>query len=172
MEKKRKNRIIIFFKTAMLVLTLIYPCMMTILSGAGVYYNRESYGAELGNVGILLVLSGILMTLGAVLCIFRKNIINVISLVFSCSGFALCMTMLYKLCDHADRAGWSDKYTMTPVSDMYKSRIIPCIAPFVMAAAFAVIQLVSYEAAEERRIRKLKKQQKENAPAPKIIDEQ
>ena len=165
MEKKRKNHIIL--KIIMLVLTAVYSCTMTILSGAGLYYNRESYGEKLENIGILMIVSGILMTVGAVLCLFRKNILNIISLVFSCSGFALCMTMLYKLCDHADRAGWSDKYNMSPVSDMYKSRIMPCIAPFVIAVAVAVLQLLSYEAAEQRRIKKLK----ENAPAPKILDE-
>ncbi len=165
MEKKRKNHIIL--KIIMLVLTAVYSCTMTILSGAGLYYNRESYGEKLENIGIMLIVSGILMTVGAVLCLFRKNILNIISLVFSCSGFALCMTMLYKLCDHADRAGWSDKYNMSPVSDMYKSRIMPCIAPFVIAVAVAVLQLLSYEAAEQRRIKKLK----ENAPAPKILDE-
>lgn len=165
MEKKRKNHIIL--KIIMLVLTAVYSCTMTILSGAGLYYNRESYGEKLENIGILMIVSGILMTVGAVLCLFRKNILNIISLVFSCSGFALCMTMLYKLCDHADRAGWSDKYNMSPISDMYKSRIMPCIAPFVIAVAVAVLQLLSYEAAEQRRIKKLK----ENAPAPKILDE-
>ena len=165
MEKKRKNHIIL--KIIMLVLTVVYSCTMTILSGAGLYYNRESYGEKLENIGILMIVSGILMTVGAVLCLFRKNILNIISLVFSCSGFALCMTMLYKLCDHADRAGWSDKYNMSPISDMYKSRIMPCIAPFVIAVAVAVLQLLSYEAAEQRRIKKLK----ENAPAPKILDE-
>ena len=165
MEKKRKNHIIL--KIIMLVLTAVYSCTMTVLSGAGLYYNRESYGEKLENIGILMIVSGILMTVGAVLCLFRKNILNIISLVFSCSGFALCMTMLYKLCDHADRAGWSDKYNMSPVSDMYKSRIMPCIAPFVIAVAVAVLQLLSYEAAEQRRIKKLK----ENAPAPKILDE-
>ncbi len=165
MEKKRKNHIIL--KIIMLVLTAVYSCTMTVLSGAGLYYNRESYGEKLENIGIMLIVSGILMTVGAVLCLFRKNILNIISLVFSCSGFALCMTMLYKLCDHADRAGWSDKYNMSPISDMYKSRIMPCIAPFVIAVAVAVLQLLSYEAAEQRRIKKLK----ENAPAPKILDE-
>ena len=165
MEKKRKNHIIL--KIIMLVLTAVYSCTMTVLSGAGLYYNRESYGEKLENIGILMIVSGILMTVGAVLCLFRKNILNIISLVFSCSGFALCMTMLYKLCDHADRAGWSDKYNMSPVSDMYKSRIMPCIAPFVITVAVAVLQLLSYEAAEQRRIKKLK----ENAPAPKILDE-
>lgn len=165
MEKKRKNHIIL--KIIMLVLTALYSCTMTILSGAGLYYNRESYGEKLENIGILMIVSGILMTVGAVLCLFRKNILNIISLVFSCSGFALCMTMLYKLCDHADRAGWSDNYNMSPISDMYKSRIMPCIAPFVIAVAVAVLQLLSYEAAEQRRIKKLK----ENAPAPKILDE-
>ena len=165
MEKKRKNHIIL--KIIMLVLTAVYSCTMTVLSGAGLYYNRESYGEKLENIGILMIVSGILMTVGAVLCLFRKNILNIISLVFSCSGFALCMTMLYKLCDHADRAGWSDKYNMSPISDMYKSRIMPCIAPFVITVAVAVLQLLSYEAAEQRRIKKLK----ENAPAPKILDE-
>lgn len=153
-------------KIIMLVLTLIYHCTMVILSGAGLYFNRESYGEEIKNTGILMIFSGIIMTFGSLLCVPKKNILNIFSLIFSCSGFIICMRMLYKLCEHADRAGWSDKFSMTPISDMYKSRVLPCIVPFVISVAVSLIQLFSYEAAEQRRLKKLKK----DAPAPKIID--
>ena len=79
--------------------------------------------------------------------------------------------MMYKLCSHADAAGWTDKFAMTPISDMYRARIMPTIAPAATAVVVAVVQLFSYEAAEERRRRRLRRQEREDAPAPKIIDE-
>ena len=145
---------------------------MVTLSGAGLIYNKESYGEELAAVGTLLVASGFIMAAGALLCIFRKNLLNTISAVCSAGGLALCLTMMYKLCDHADRAGWTDNFAMTPISDMYKARIFPSIAPAAIALVIAAVQLFSYEAAEERRRRRLRRSEEENAPAPSIIDEE
>lgn len=157
-------------KVIMLALTVVYPLVMVILSGAGLIYNSESYGSELTAVGTMLVISGVLLTAGAVFCLFRKTLPNIISLVCSAPGLVLCLTMLYKLADHADRAGWSDKFTMTPISDMYKARIFPSIAPAAIAIVIAAIQLFSYEAVEERRLRREKKLRDENASSPSILD--
>ena len=72
------------------------------------------------------------MSLGAVLCLFRKNLANVAAVILSCGGFALCMATPHKLALHADKSGWSDKYTMAPISDMYRSTLIPSIIPTVL----------------------------------------
>lgn len=173
MEKKRRtsSAVLTAAKVIMMCLTVVFPLFMVVLAGAGLIYNKESYGDEIEKLGVLLIISGILMTAGAVFCLFRKNLLNYISVIFSGGGLALCMTMLYKLCGHADRAGWSDPFTMTPVSDMYKARIMPSIAPAAIAIVIAVLQLLSYEAAEERRRRRARREAEENAPAPKIIDD-
>ena len=172
MEKqRRKHPLLTAAKVIMLILTAVYPLFMVELSGAGLIYNRDSYGEELSTVGALLMVSGIVMAAGAVLCLFRKNLLNIISAVCSAGGLVLCLTMMYKLCDHADRAGWTDNFAMTPISDMYKARIFPSIAPMAIAVVVAAVQLFSYEATEERRKRRARRSEEENAPAPSILDE-
>lgn len=128
-------------------------------------YNRESYGAELERTGIFLILSGAFMTFGAVLCLFRKNAANISAIFFSSGGFALCMTMLHKLADHADKSGWSDKYTMSPISDMYRSRLIPCVIPVVLVIVAAVIQLLVSEPENDSG----KRRNYENEKAPSVL---
>jgi hypothetical protein len=85
------------------------------------------------------------MTAGAVLCLFRKPAMNKLSAFLSVSGFVLCMVMLNRLTDHADASGWTNKYTLEPVSSMYDSRILPCIAPVAIATVIASVQLFSRE---------------------------
>lgn len=128
-------------KFIMMILTLIYPLFMTCLAGSGLIYNKSGYGKSIANTGIFLIISGLLMTSGAVLCLFRKKLNNIISLACSVSGLILCMLMLYRLCSHADSAGWSDNYTMLPVSDMYKTRILPVIFPAITATAISIVNI-------------------------------
>lgn len=158
-------------KVIALLLALIFSCAMTMLSGAGLIYNRNSYGSGMAVTGFFLILSAVLMTSGTVLCIFRKNAANILSLIFSSGGFILCMVMLYKLVSHADRCGWTNKYTLQPISSMYKSRVLPCIIPVALTVAIALIQLFSYDMKQYRRQRRAEKEAKENAPAPSIIDD-
>lgn len=171
-DKKIEKRVIgshpvlSVLKLILALLTVVFPGFMVISTGAGLIYNRESYGAELTRIGAAFIVSSVMMLGGTLLVCLKKNISAVIS---SAGGFAICMIMLCKLADHADRSGWSDKYTMAPVSNMYISRIIPVIAPFLLTAAIAMIQYFSYEAAEKRREKRRIGKEKENAPAPPIV---
>ncbi len=167
---KKKKIFLTAIKIIMMILTVIYSLVMVCLAGAGLIYNGDSYGSSITALGILLIVSGVLMTVGAALCLFRKNLPNIISIFFSVGGLALCLVMLFRLVDHADRAGWSDNYNMTPVSDMYISRILPVIAPVGLAVTAALIRLFSCEGAEERRMRKKKRIEEENKPVPKIVE--
>lgn len=165
--KARLKPAMIVLKIILAVLTLIFPVFMVVMTGAGLIYNSESYGEELTRTGFLFIVSGALMAFGCLLCIIKKNIV---SLICSCGGFALCMGMLYKLVEHADAAGWSDKFTMERISVMYIQRIVPTAAPFIIAVVIALIQFFSYEAAEKRRQKKKLREEKENQPAPPIIE--
>ena len=165
MEKKRRNPLITVLKAIMLVLTAVYPLFMVCMSGTGLIYNRESYGSELAAVGVFLIVSGLVMTLGAVLALPRRNLPNIAAIVCSVSGLVLCLVMLCKLCTHADAAGWTDKFALTPISDMYRARVLPSIVPAATAVVLAGARLCSHEAGEERR----KHRDREEAPAPKII---
>lgn len=169
---KKKNPLMLAAKSLLLVLTAIYPMLMVILSGAGLVYNSTSYGAEITRTGVFLIASGLMMTAGAVLCMFKKSLPNLASLFCSVIGFVICMMMLNKLTAHADRAGWMDNFNMTPISDMYRTRIIPVIAPFLLTVVISLVQYFSYDASEERREKKRRREAEKNAPSPPIVDEQ
>ena len=130
-------------KAVMLLLSLWFSCAMPLLSGAGLLYNRSSYGEGLARTGSFLIISAILMTAGAVSCLSRRMAADILSIVLSAAGLALCMVMLKRLTDHADASGWADKYTMLPISDMYSRRILPCIIPVTMAVTISAVQLFS-----------------------------
>ena len=142
---------------------------MPVLAGSGLLYNRESYGDDMTKTGIFMIISAILMTVGAVLCLFRKNLPNILSAVLSVGGLVLCLAMLKILTAHADASGWTDKYTLSPVSGMYTARLLPCILPAAMAVIIAAVQLCSYDLREQCRARKARKLAKKNAPAPPIV---
>lgn len=125
-------------KIIMIILTLVYPFFMTCFAGMGLIYNKSSYGAKLELIGIFMIISGISMTLGAFLCLSSRKTTNIISLACSVIGLILCLAMLYMLCSHADNAGWVDNYTMNPVSDMYRTRILPVIIPSAISTGISV----------------------------------
>lgn len=138
MTEKSKKNIMFFAKIFLIMSTAVWSFFMVIMTGAGLIYNYISYGEKIMYTGIFLILSGILMTAGSIFSMFRKRILNLISVVLWCVGIVLCMVMLYRLCVHADRNGWSSN--LRPVSDMYKSRIIPVVVPFVLDLTISGIQ--------------------------------
>jgi hypothetical protein len=158
-------------KTALMILTAVYPVFMVMMTGAGLISNKDSYGSVICGYGIYLIASGTVMTAAAILCLFRKSLANFISPLLSSAGFVLCMIITYKLVKHAESAGWSGvgRYENIPVSNMYKERILPTTIPFLLTIAISAIQFFSYDAREERRLRKKLRKEKENAAAPPII---
>lgn len=132
MEKKKKKTLYMVYVIIMVILTVVYSLIMVCLAGAGLIYNGESYGRELVNVGIWLIVSGVLLTSGAAVSFLGKRVFSVISAVITIAGLGICLVMVYILCTHADSAGWADNYTMEPVSRMYRERLLPVIAPAVM----------------------------------------
>lgn len=141
MEKKKKKTLYTAYMVIMVILTAVYSLIMVCLAGAGLIYNGESYGRELVNVGIWLIVSGILMTSGAAVSFLKKRIFSIISAILTIVGLGICLVMVYILCTHADSAGWADNYTMEPVSRMYRERLLPVIAPAVMVMGADVLKL-------------------------------
>lgn len=124
----------------MVLLTVIYSLIMVCMAGAGLIYNGESYGRELENAGIWLIISGILMTAGTFTAFLKKPIFRVISAILTAVGLTVCIAMVYIVCTHADNAGWADNHTMEPVSRMYKERLLPVIVPAVMNLAVKIFR--------------------------------
>lgn len=138
MTEKSKKYIIFSMKIFLVLSTVAFPFLTVIMTGAGLVYNYISYGRKIMYTGIFFILSGLLMTAGSILNMFNKKIFNIVSALLWCAGFILCMTMLYRLCLHADYNGWSRN--LQPVSSMYKSRIMPVAVPFVLDMTLSVIQ--------------------------------
>lgn len=131
----------LLLKALILVLSAVFCLFMPVMTGAGLIYNRTSYGGRLAFTGVLFIVSAVLMTVGAVLCGGGKKRKNVLSVIFSLSGFLLCMVMLRKLCLHADVSGWSDKFTMEQISRMYQRRLLPCAVPVAMAVIMSLLHI-------------------------------
>lgn len=158
-RSKKINIFMIILKIIMAQLTAVYSLTMVCCAGVGLIYNGDSYGSKISAMGAVFIASGILMTLGAILCLFRKMISNYISLIFTAAGLPMCLITLYKLCIHADNAGWHDNITLTPASDMYMTRVLPTVIPAVLAIIIAVMQILS-----------LRNQYKDSKPNKSILD--
>ncbi len=141
-NKKKKSTLLLVAEIIMVILTAVYSVGMVCLAGAGLIYNGESYGKRLIFVGIFLIVSGIFMTSGAILALLNKRIFLKFSAILTIIGLTICIIMLYILCTHADHAGWTDSYTMTAVSTMYKSRILPVIVPVIMVMGIDLFKLI------------------------------
>lgn len=131
----------ILIRIIMIILTLVYPLFMVCMTGAGLLYNSSSYGTKIAYIGVFLIFSGILMTSGAFLSISQKKSKNTASLACSLVGLIICLVSLYLLCVHADGAGWCDNYTLMPVSDMYRRRILPVIVPSAISTITAIFNI-------------------------------
>ena len=138
---QKRSPLMTAFKVITLLLSLWFSGAMTALSGAGLIYNGNSYGAELRNTGVFLIVSAVMMVSGACLCFFRKKLPDVMAILLALGGLVLCLVMLKRLTDHADFSGWTDKYTLLPISDMYMRRILPSIAPCALTVIIAAVQL-------------------------------
>lgn len=170
---KKQKPFMTLAKITLIALTAVYPLFMTIMTGIGILSKSSSYGRMISGCGAVLIISGAAMTTAAILCLFRKSFPNLISMIMSVTGFVLCMAALHKLIRHAESAGWMGHgvYSLVPVADMYRQRIIPVILPFLLTLIIAAVQFFSYNVAEERREKRLEKKKKQNSPpAPKIID--
>ena len=135
MEKNKKKIIYNVYIIIMVLLMVVYSLIMVCVAGAGLLYNGESYGRELENAGMWLIISGIVMTAGTVTGFLKKSVFRVISAILTVVGLTVCLAMVYIVCTHADNAGWADNHTMEPVSRMYKERLLPVIVPAVMNLA-------------------------------------
>lgn len=165
-KEKITKRILLFLKVLLIASTAVYPLFMDLLSGIGWIFTYGTYGSEFTVMGTVMVISSGLMTVAVVLCMIKRNISAVVT---ETIGFAAAMTVMVKMMNIADERGWSDMFTMQPVSDMYRNRILPTVIPFVLLIAAAVLQYFSYDEKVKRRLKREQKEKRENMPAPKIL---
>ena len=142
LPQKKQSAAMIAAKAVMLALTAVYPLFMTLMTAAGILVHSSSYGYDVTGMAVLLFVSGVSMTAGAILALPRKKLTSLVSLILTLCGLVLCLVMLGRLSACADNYGWtaSGVYNGTAVSDLYKARLLPVIFPASIAAAIAVIQ--------------------------------
>lgn len=165
-KEKITKIILVFIKIFLIASTAVYPLFMNLLSGIGWISTYGKYGSEFTVMGTFMIISSALMTAAVVLCMIKLNVSAVLA---ETAGFAAAMTVMVKMMNCADERGWSDMYTMQPVSDIYRNRILPTIVPFLLLIAAAVLQYFSYDEKVKRQLKREEKEKKENMPAPKIL---
>ena len=81
------------------------------------------------------------------------------------------MSALHRFCVYADQnfSGIGD--ALRPVSDLYRVRLLPILAPALLLVGLSLWQVFSEEAREVRIRKKRERDARENAPAPRILGE-
>ena len=88
-KNKKQSPLLSAAKAVGVILAFIFPGAMAIPAGAGIMSHRDSYGDELWAQGLLLLISGAAMIVGALLCISRKELPNILALVLDIPGIVL-----------------------------------------------------------------------------------
>lgn len=142
LPQKKQSAAMTAAKAVMLVLTAVYPLFMTLMTAAGILAHSSSYGSYVTGMAVLLIVSGVSLTAGAILTLPRKKLTSLVSLSPTICGLTLCLVTLSRLSAYADEHGWSGSgiYSGTAVSDMYESRLLPVIFPAAIAVVVAIIQ--------------------------------
>lgn len=176
MEKLRKIGTFLL-RAALVISTLVYPGFMAMLSAAGWMYNVRggNYPDIFRSLAGWMFAGGGLLCAGTFLALLgakpRRWALNAVALPAGCAGCAACLSSLYRFCAYADQHFSGIGETMQPVSELYRDRLLPVILPTVLLAVLCLRQIFCEEAREYRIARKREKEIRENAPAPKILDD-
>lgn len=164
-------------KAVLVVTALVYPGFMGMMSAAGWLYNvREgnyeaifrSFSGWMIGGGVLVLAAVVLVMAGGVGKRWRWS---VAAAVLAAAGGAACMSALYRFIAYADAHFSAIDGTMQPVSELYRDRLLPILLPAALAVGIAVWQILDDESREWRIREKRERDARENAPAPKIVDD-
>ena len=160
--------------------TIISPIFLNCLGAYGMISNAnenltnnadllEYYQTLMNNMifyGSTMIFSSVLMVLSTILCLCKFNIVPIIT---QSTGFTICMIVMVKISDIADKYGLTDA-EMQPLSEKYFDRHFITIAPFLLLLIICIVRFFSYEYRSKREQKRLDRFNKENAPCEKIID--
>ena len=111
------------------------------------------------------------MTAGVILALCKKDIA---ALVTGSVGFFPLMGAVSIATSIAEAAGWapqSEAHLGRFAYQIWADRMLPTIAPYCLLVAVALLHYFSYEASAARREKKRQKEEFENRPAPKIVED-
>lgn len=167
----------LLLRLLLVILTLIYPGFMAVMSAAGWHYNvtQGSYPALFDSLAGWMYAGSFLLCTGTLLVLIgakpRLWTCNIAAGCMGGVGCAACMMSLHRFCVYADQNFSGIGESLRPVSDLYRVRLLPILAPALLLAGLSLWQACSEEAREVRSRRKQERHAKENAPAPKILGE-
>ena len=171
----KKDRILqvlqIFLKLALVVTSLIYPLFMDMMTALGWTVNAQSYGAKFRILAAVVAVGALLMTAGVILVLCRKDIA---ALITGSLGFFPLICAVSIAASIAESAGWapqSEAHLGKFAYQIWSDRMLPTIAPYCLLVAVALLHYFSYEAASARREKRRRKEEFENRPAPKIVED-
>lgn len=176
----KTKKFVKFLLFLLVIFTLISPIF---LNGYGAYsmimqsnQNLETYPDLVAyqvnlmdtwkSYGKLMAFSSMLMVISAILCFLNLDIIPMVS---QSMGFALCMVVMIKMSNIADKYGLTDS-SLQPLSEKYFNRHMVSIIPFLLLMIICLVRFFSYEKKSKRIQKRLDKVNKDIAPCEKIID--
>lgn len=160
--KKKPKILPKFLQAALLLTTLVYPLFMVQMTAAGWKYNAfaGNYPALFHAYAFWMSAGGILMTAGTAFCfagMFRRWCSSA-AVLCSGGGMTACLVTLRNFAAYADSHFSAVRFTMEPVSELYRDRILPVIFPFLLVCVLSVMQFLT--------VRTPRREEKE---APKIL---
>ncbi len=145
--KKKPKILPKFLQVILLLTTLVYPLFMVQMTAAGWKYNAcaGNYPALFHTYAFWMAAGGLLMTAGTAFCfagMFRKWC-NPAAILCSGGGMAACLVVLRNFTVYADSHFSAVRFTMEPVSELYRDRLLPVILPFLLVCVLSVMQLLT-----------------------------
>ena len=174
--KKPAKFLHILLTAALLISAAVYPGFMAMMSAAGWLYNvrQGAYPAVFRSFAGWMIAGGILLCIGAVLAVLsakpKRWKLAPVSMGAAAVGLAACLSSLYRFTAYADQHFSGIGETMQPVSDLYRTRLLPVILPAVLTLVLAAWHLFSEETRDYRSRKRAERLAAENAPAPKIVE--
>lgn len=120
----------IFFKTLILILTLVYPLFFNLLGGCSIAAGavRADGFSFMFFTGIAMVISSVLMT-SAMVLVFGGKVKT--AFITDTVGTVLCMTAAVVITVSAHRRGLTDS-TLEPLENIYAVRHFPSVIQYIL----------------------------------------
>ncbi|MBE6854375.1 MAG: hypothetical protein E7501_01835 [Ruminococcus sp.] len=163
------KKIDIFLRVLMILSTLIFALFIGLLTALGWNSSLNYQGDTFHTLAAVLAVAILLISAGTVLCMAKKDIIAIICALV---GGIMSVAVSYRAIAIAYDQGWTSTtslYLDRPVADLWTQRLYPILIPAAMVILCSVLHFFSYEAKLKREENKKRREEKENAPAPKIL---
>lgn len=165
------KKIMLILRVLMILSTLIFALFIGLLTALGWNSSLTYQGDTFRTLAAVLAVGILLISAGTVLCMAKKDIAAVICALI---GGIMSVVAAYRAIEIAYDQGWystTSLYLDRPVADLWTQRLYPILIPAGMVILCSILHFFSYEAKVKRDEKRKLREEKENAPAPKIIED-